>query len=135
MVMDVNKFLEHVAKGMLSKTEFSEQKEMLAQEIFLDADKLDINVFKQRAMNNNVILNCFGLLEYVFAPTVQAMEHEMVVNKRSRVLVAHSLPHNNDNFYYIMVRAKITSCSRSHLHECLQKKAISPRYLASRRRW
>jgi len=78
LVTETGRFLEFVAKGMLSKTELLEQKEQMAQDIFMGAENLPLEVFKQRAMNNNVILNCFGLMEYLFYPVVQEMELELV---------------------------------------------------------
>jgi len=78
LVTETGRFLEFVAKGMLSKTELLEQKEQMAQDIFMGAENLPLEVFKQRAMNNNVILNCFGLMEYLFYPVVQEMELALV---------------------------------------------------------
>lgn len=83
IVMEVGGFLALVHRGVaLSSDELNAQKDKAIEEIFRDQDNIDVETFKQRAMNNTVIINCFGLFEYVFAPIVRKMDIEIGMQKK-----------------------------------------------------
>ncbi len=84
-IYEIGNFLHSVHHSELTLEEISTNREALEAELFRDEleESLNLEIFKQRAMNNDAVLHSFRIFEFIFSPVEKRMITEMGLARKT----------------------------------------------------